>query len=105
MTLEFDLKAIARRGGNLCGEDRFSIEQCAACQGQYLFNAELSDVYYDPEDLSRHYFKIAGIDLPPCRYCGTLSWDFGAAVGPSTAQTGPWAWALASRSFTFSPDD
>ena len=43
---------------------------------EYLFNQEVKDVYYDPEDLSRHYFKIPGIDLPPCRYCGAIGWDF-----------------------------
>lgn len=100
--MDFNLTLIAERGGNLCGQDRFSIESCANCQGQYLCNAELHDVYYDPDDLSRHFFDLAGMRLPPCRYCGDLQWQFSALpVGQATVQSGPWAWVLASRSFTF----
>lgn len=101
--MDFNLALIAERGGNLCGEDRLSIESCGSCQGQYLFNAELNDVYYDAEDLSRHFFKLAGMRLPPCRYCGDLQWQFSAQpVEQAMVQSGPWAWTLASRSFTFS---
>ncbi len=103
MTLTFNHTIIAERGGNLCGEDRFSVEACGACQGQYLFNQELKDVYFDPEDLARHFFKIPGMDLPPCGYCGAVIWDF-AEISPdqASAQAGPWAWALKSRVFNFS---
>lgn len=102
MTIEFNLQLIGERGGNLCGDDRFSIQSCEYCQGQYLYNAELCDVYYDAEDLTRHFFKIAGIKLPPCRYCGALNWQFSSlCVDQISVQTGPWAWALQSRSFTF----
>ncbi len=105
MVLEFNHKLIAKRGGNLCGEDLFSIESCAQCQGQYLFNRALKDVYYDPEDLSRHFFKVPGIDLPPCRYCGAMGWQFSLVVPDQLmAQTGPWAWSLKRRSFTFGQD-
>ena len=59
-------------------------------------------MYYDAEDLSRHFFKIAGMSLPPCRYCGALNWGFSShAVDQASAQTGPWAWTLQRRSFTF----
>lgn len=102
MSLVFNHQLIAERGGNLCGQDRFSIEMCAACQGQYLFNWELNDVYYDADDLSRHFFKVAGIDLPPCRYCGALNMQFSALqVDQASAQSGPWAWTLISRHFCF----
>ncbi|MCR8923652.1 hypothetical protein NO559_12785 [Dasania sp. GY-MA-18] len=98
----FNTALIGQRGGNLCGEDELSIEACSSCQGQYLFNAALKDVYYDSADLSRHFFKIPAIDLPPCRYCGALQWQF-ATPAPELAQVqaGPWAWVLASRVFTF----
>ena len=100
--MEFNLQIITERGGNLCGEDDFSIESCAQCQGQYLFNRELKDVYFDPEDLSRHFFKIPGMDLPPCRYCGAIGWGFSSKPpDQSIAQAGPWAWALKSRVFNF----
>ena len=102
MSLEFNHALIGQRGGNLCGDDCFSIESCAQCQGQYLFNRELNDVYYDAEDLSRHFFKVAGLSLPPCRYCGAVAWQFaGTPPDRATAQTGPWAWALQSRRFSF----
>ena len=78
------------------------MESCASCQGQYLYNAELNDVYFDSADLSRHFFKIPGMQLPPCRYCGDLRWEF-SAVPPDKAavQAGVWAWVLVSRTFTF----
>ncbi len=101
--MEFNHKLIGERGGNLCGEDHFSIETCAECQGQYLFNRELNDVYYDPEDLGRHFFKIAGIRLPPCRYCGAIDWQFtGHGLDQACAQSGTCAWAFQSRCFSFS---
>ena len=104
-SIAFNHALLVERGANVCGVDRFSIESCAQCQGQYLFNAELKDVYYDAEDLTRHFFKIPGMDLPPCRYCGSLSWEFGLAPDRVAIQSGPWAWVLASREFTFSSDD
>lgn len=102
MIVVYNVKLIASKGGNLCGQDKLSIEACSECQGQYLYNQELNDVYYDPEDLSRHFFKIAGLDLPPCRYCGALRWQFAiAAPDQAQVQSGPWAWTLKSRVFTF----
>ncbi|MGK0441589.1 MAG: hypothetical protein ACJA0N_001389 [Pseudohongiellaceae bacterium] len=100
--MQFNNDIIIERGGNLCGEDKLSIEACSACQGQYLYNAELKDLYYDPEDLSRHFFRIPGIDIPPCGYCGVLNWQF-ASPSPDQpqAQAGPWAWTLFARVFTF----
>lgn len=102
MSLPFNHELIAEHGGNLCGADRFSVEACDRCQGHYLYNAELQDVYYDPDNFSRRFFRIEGMRLPPCRYCGELDWDF-AAVSPPRAivQTGPWGWVLQTRSFTF----
>ena len=103
MSLQFNHRIIDQHGGNCCGEDRFTIVSCAECQGQYLFNRALNDIYYDPENLSRRFFKIEGI-TPPCGYCGAVSWQF-AEPGPNEAAvySGPWAWVL-SRSFTFSAD-
>ncbi|WP_101759980.1 hypothetical protein [Oceanicoccus sp. KOV_DT_Chl] len=103
--LEFNFALLAERGANLCGADRLRIESCNQCQGQYLFNAELNDVYYDAEDLTRHFFKIAAMDLPPCRYCGHPSWDFGVVPDRVAVQSGPWAWTLLSRQFIFAADD
>lgn len=102
MNVEFNHPLIGERGGNLCGEDQFSIEACDSCQGQYLFNCELKDVYYDSEDLSRHFFKHPALSLPPCRYCGQLDWQFALpAPDQPSAQSGPWAWTLTTRSFSF----
>ena len=102
--MEFNCALIGERGGNLCGEDRFTIEACAECQGQYLFNRVLNDVYYDPDDLTRRYFRIPGLTLPPCRYCGAIALQFSdTAPDRAAAQTGPWAWTLQSRQFSFAP--
>ena len=104
--MQFNISLITSRGGNLCGEDELSIQACAECQGQYLFNEIVNDVYYDSEDLSRHFFKIPGMDLPPCRYCGGLHWQFSSQVpDQQMVQSGPWAWVLIARTFTFDDND
>lgn len=93
--MKFNLALIAGYGGNLCGEDKFTVEACESCQGQYLYNAELKDVYYDPSNLARHFFKIPGIDLPPCRFCGAQGWQFAVPPPESiSVQAGIWGWAL-----------
>ena len=106
MSVRVDSELVARRGGNVCGADRFSVEACGHCHGHYLFNAELNDVYFDPEDLGRRYFRLECISLPPCRYCGALQWDFAAEPpAQNEVQSGPWRWVLKSREFTFSEGD
>jgi len=95
MTMIFNTSLIDELGGNLCGEDRLSIQACNQCQGQYLFNAELNDVYFDPADLSKHFFKIPAISLPPCRYCGAINWDFSSVdLDKVSILSGPWGWVL-----------
>ena len=100
--MQFNIGLIPSKGGNLCGEDKLSVQACSECQGQYRFNKELNDVYYHAEELSRHFFKIPGLDLPPCRYCGALHWQFSAtAPDQQQVQIGAWAWVFKSRVFTF----
>lgn len=91
----FDHDEIAARGGNLCGEDAFAIGVCGKCSSQYLYNQVLHDVYFDPTDLQRRFFKIEGMALPPCRGCGQLGWELLTdTLEPVEQLTGPWAWAL-----------
>ena len=98
----FNLELIADRGGNLSGYDKFSIEACDRCGGHYLYNAELRDVYYDDEDLSRRFFRVAGLALPPCSYCGALEWQFSlSSPDRASAQSGPWGFVLTRRQFVF----
>jgi hypothetical protein len=100
--VQFNLALLAEKGANLCGEDRFSIEMCERCDGQYLYNDELKDVYFDPDDLARRFFKLAAMPLPPCRYCGALDWQFQARPDAMLVQAGPWACLLTGRQYTFS---
>ncbi len=103
--MPFDHALLARRGANLCGADDFQIVACASCQGHYLYNGELKDVYYAPGDLQRRFFRIAAIALPPCHYCGAIDWQISAApVEHSAAQSGPWGWAIAGGVFEFKDD-
>lgn len=94
--MEFDIEAIEKRGGNLCGADRFVMVCCSECRTHYLFNLELNDVYYDPQDLKRRFFKLSGMRLPPCAGCGALEWEFAPeALSEMEVQVGPWSWVLA----------
>ncbi len=93
--LQFDLTLIQARGGNLCGDDRFTIVACAQCGTHYLYNEELRDIYYNPFDLSRRFFNIEMLGLPPCVGCGLIDWRFSASNPIKVeVQLGPWAWVL-----------
>ncbi len=104
--IDVDLDKLAERGANLCGEDHFFVRSCSLCQGQYLYNREVNDVYFDPDDLGRHFFDIEGLPLPPCRYCGNINWSFSSQPPDLLAiQAGVWGWVLKRHSFTFGADE
>ena len=88
--------AIRARGGSVYDDDDFEIVACVHCGCQYLFNSEVLQLYYDPEDLGLVYLAIEGKDIPPCRQCGTRQFDFAElnADDISKVQSGPWSWAL-----------
>ena len=96
MAIDFDLAAIKRRGGFLCGNDDFAIVRCTFCRCQYLYNEEVLQLYLDPNDLSRRALYDQCEDMPPCRDCGLRDWDI--EESPQDDLTGvadgPWAWAL-----------
>lgn len=93
--LVFNACIIEQQGGNVCGQDRFSVVACEHCRTHYLYNDELKDIYYDPDDLSRRFFNIKGMDLPPCSGCGSISWRFSDHQPADVeVQLGIWGWAL-----------
>ena len=93
--LNFNASLISQRGGNACGEDLFVVVACEHCRSHYLYNEVLRDIYYDPDDLSRRFFRIVGMDLPPCRACGSLNWQFSEhELTDVEIKLGAWAWAL-----------
>ena len=89
--------AIKGRGGSpYDDDDDFEIVSCVNCGCQYLYNSEVLQLYYDPEDLRMRYLAVEGEDLPSCRQCGTPDFEF-LELNPddkSKVQSGPWAWAL-----------
>jgi hypothetical protein len=92
MSISFDSELLATAGANLCGEDDFSVLCCEACDGQYLFNRELNDIYYQPDNLNRHFFLLSGVSMPPCRYCGKVGWQNETwQADTASIQVGPWA--------------
>ena len=92
MSLEFDTDLLAKAGANLCGDDRFTVICCARCEGQYLFNQELNDIYYDPDNLQRRFFRLPGISMPSCRYCGEVGWQASdEIIDKASVQVGPWS--------------
>jgi len=105
MNVAFDEYLIAEQGGNCCGQDRFTVISCASCQGHYLFNEELNDLYYDPRDLRRRFFKIPGMNPPPCTYCGDIDWQFSdQQLNIVAIKTGPWGWLLDDSEIDFTRD-
>ncbi len=93
--LEFNISLIGQRGGNVCGQDHFVMVACEHCRSHYLYNEALKDIYYDADDLSRRFFRIEGINLPPCKGCGSIKWLF--SEHPLTdveVQLGAWGWVL-----------
>jgi hypothetical protein len=87
---------IQARGGGVYGDDDFEIVACANCGCQYLYNSEVLELYYDPQDLSRRYLNAEGYDIPPCRQCGIEDWSFEelSVNDKAKVETGAWSWAL-----------
>lgn len=93
--LSFNASLISQRGGNICGQDYFVIVACEHCRSHYLYNKELRDIYYDPDDLFRRFFRIEGMNLPPCKGCGSLDWRFSEHdLTDVEIQLGAWAWVV-----------
>lgn len=91
-----NLAGIQARGGGVYGDDDFEIVACVSCGCQYLYNAEVLELYYDPQDLSVRYLNAEGENVPPCRRCGAEGWDFEELEADDGAKvaSGPWSWAL-----------
>ena len=87
---------IEARGGAVLGDDDFEIVACTSCGCQYLYNAEVLQLYYDPKDLKKIYLYFEGNEIPPCRQCGTQEWTFDElnADDEVIVKSGPWSWAL-----------
>jgi hypothetical protein len=90
--MDFDLELLRVRGANLCEADRFDIRACCSCGRHYLFNNELKDVYYDPFNLTKRFFYIDSIALPPCAGCGDIDWALSAPVPLVESLLGIWGW-------------
>ena len=91
-----NLAGIQARGGGVHGDDDFEIVACVGCGCQYLYNSEVLELYYDPQDLSVRYLNAEGVNVPPCRRCGAEGWDFEELEADDGARvaSGPWSWAL-----------
>lgn len=88
-----DIDLLKLRGANLCGDDKFDIVSADCCQQHYLFNVELKDIYFDPFDLSKRFFFVPALVLPPCAACGALNWQPRLdALSLSEKMTGCWGW-------------
>jgi hypothetical protein len=93
-----DHDEIKARGGRICGDDDFEIVRCKNCGCQYLYNSEVLDLYYDPQDLRKRYLNMEGHEIPPCRQCHVAGWDFEELSADDGAEVvpGPWSWLLKS---------
>ena len=78
------------------GDDDFEIVACTTCGCQYLYNDEVLQLYYDPNDLQKVYFYFDGEDIPPCRECGTQNWSYEELNADDEVKvaSGPWSWTL-----------
>ena len=89
-----NIAAIEARGGYICRNDDFQLVCCSICGCHYLYNAEIFQLYLDPNDLSRVILDIEGEQWPPCRCCGALNWNVrkltNANVLPKNQED--WAW-------------
>ena len=87
---------IQARGGGVYGDDDFEIVACVNCGCQYLYNSEVLELYYDPQDLRARYLTAEGERIAPCRQCGTEDWNFEelSATDKAWVESGPWSWAL-----------
>lgn len=93
MDKSIDIELLKLRGANLCGADKFDVVAADCCQHHYLFNAELNDIYFDPFDLSKRFFYIKAIALPPCTACGAIDWKPQCdSLSLTEKLSGSWGW-------------
>lgn len=86
---------IVARGGGTYGNDGFIIEACTSCGYQFLYNDEVWEIYFLPNDLANsHYDYVQGNQLPPCPGCGTCDFKTETLNDEILIKQGPWAWAV-----------
>jgi DNA-directed RNA polymerase subunit RPC12/RpoP len=85
---------IARRGGQVYGDEDFVVVQCTRCSAQFLYDEEILLLYPDPQDLSRQVLNIHSDTPLPCPQCGDEDWDFTNCESEAEVRGGRWGWIL-----------
>ena len=83
------------RGASGCSNSDYHLHRTTCCGRFCVEDDELSDLYLDPSDLSKH---ISLLRVPtdtnpfPCPFCGGINWEL-VEVAELSAVPEPWRWA------------
>src|SRR4051794_14865342 len=71
-------KVLEKRGARGCSNSDYRVALLTCCDRQVVEDQELSDLYFDPTDLSRKVSLLGppGAAPEPCPLCRARDWDF-----------------------------
>lgn len=71
-----DKRKFEQVGGVGCSNSDYHLRRTTCCGSYGVEDAELSDLYIDPGDLSKRLSLLVVDSSPmPCPFCGSLDWD------------------------------
>jgi hypothetical protein len=81
------------RGAVGCTNSDYSLQRTSCCQSYAAEDDELSDLYFDPADLSH---RVSLLHSPRCPFCGAAQWEL-IEVQEFAEVPAAWRWACAPK--------
>jgi hypothetical protein len=88
-----------KRSGGGCSNSDYKLHQSTCCGGYFIEDDELSDLYFDPTDISRRVSLLREPTDPrpfPCPLCGAVEWNL-VEVQDLDEVPDQWRWACHVR--------
>jgi hypothetical protein len=92
--LYLDQHVFEKAGASGCSNSAYRVVTLTCCDRQVVEDDELSDLYFDPTDLSRKVSLLGTRDAPPiaCPLCRATDWEM-LPVEEIADVSGRWRWA------------
>ena len=86
--------AFEKAGASGCSNSAYRVATLTCCDRQVVEDDELSDLYFDPTDLSRKVSLLGTRDEPPraCPLCRATDWDL-VPIDDVADVADEWRWA------------
>lgn len=94
-----DKLSFERKGALGCSDSDYCVQRATCCGTHFVEDVELSELYFDPTDLTRRvslWRASSDARSLPCPSCGASEWDM-EEVEELAAVPEPWRWACPAR--------